>query len=85
VLVSIIRDITERRRAEDVLQATEEWFAEVFQSSPAAMTITTVEEGRFIHVSDAFLTLSGYTRDELIGKTSMSLGSGRFRRTASGR
>lgn len=69
----IIRDITQVRKAERALRASEEKFSKVFRSSPDWIAITTLSEGRFIEVNDAFLNITGYSREEVIGKTSAEL------------
>lgn len=69
----IIRDITQVRKAERALRASEEKFSKVFRSSPDWIAITTLSEGRFIEVNDAFLNITGYKREEVIGKTSAEL------------
>ncbi len=51
----------------------EDSFAKIFSASPAALSITTVEESRFVEVNEGFCRLTGYTRDELIGRTAMEL------------
>ncbi len=63
----------EIRRTEEALRFSEEKFAKAFRFSPDAITITTVDEGRYIEVNDSFLRLSGYTREEVIGRTSLEL------------
>ena len=68
------RDITERKRAEEALRASEERFSKVFHTSPVAITLATLKEGRFIDVNDSFLQLVGYQREELIGSTALQLG-----------
>jgi PAS domain S-box-containing protein len=70
----IQRDITARRQAEEALRFSEEKFAKAFRSSPFRVTIGTLAEGRFIEVNDAFLRDHGFTRDQVIGKTSPELG-----------
>jgi two-component system sensor histidine kinase/response regulator len=70
---SAIRDITERQRAEATLRESEERFAKMFQASPIPILVSTLEEGRFIEVNDAFLELYGFQRDEVIGRTSVEL------------
>ncbi len=70
----IFRDITERRQAEEALRASNRKFSVAFQSSPNAIVISDVEEGRIKDVNDSFVQLSGYTREEAIGNTSLSLG-----------
>ncbi len=65
----VIRDITGRKRAEEYLRGSEEKFCKAFQASPCAMTISTLSEGRFLEVNETFLATSGYSREEVIGKT----------------
>ncbi len=72
-LASII-DISERKRADDVLRNSEERFAKAFRASPAAMTMSTLADGRFLDANDRFLELLGYARDEVLGQTSTGLG-----------
>ncbi|MEJ2697883.1 MAG: PAS domain S-box protein [Candidatus Sulfobium sp.] len=69
----IIRDITEVRRAERALRASEERFSKVFHSSPDWIAITTLSDGRFIEVNEAFLNITGYKREEVIGRTAAQL------------
>ena len=70
----IQREITERRRAEEALRFSEEKFAKAFLSSPLRVSIGTLAEGRFLEVNDAFLRDHGFTRDQVIGRTSPELG-----------
>ncbi|MDZ8236388.1 MAG: PAS domain S-box protein [Nostoc sp. ChiQUE01a] len=72
-ILAIVRDITERKQAEIALQNFAQKFAKAFSCSPDSITISTLKEGRFIEVNDTFVKLSGYERDEAIGKTSLGL------------
>jgi len=72
--LSTARDITEQQKSEDALRTSEEKFSKAFRSSPAFVTISTVRDGRFIEVNDAFLEASGYQREEMLGKSSLELG-----------
>ena len=69
----ILRDVTQRKLAEEVLRQSEERFSKAFRANPQPMSLTTVADGRFLDVNDSFLTMSGYTRDEVIGHTSVEL------------
>uniref|UniRef100_A0A831TW35 histidine kinase n=1 Tax=Geobacter metallireducens TaxID=28232 RepID=A0A831TW35_GEOME len=68
----ILRDEVERRTRE--LRDSEEKFAKAFQAAPILMAITAVEDGTFFDVNRKFEEVSGFTRDEVIGKTSTGIG-----------
>jgi PAS domain S-box-containing protein len=70
----ILRDITERKRTEDALYASEARFSTAFNSSPISSVLATLDEGRYVAVNDTFLKLTGYSRGEVIGRTSTDLG-----------
>ena len=72
-LLTIVRDITESRRAEKALSESESRFATAFESNPQPMTLITLEDGRFIEVNQSFLNMSGYERDEVVGRTVFDL------------
>jgi PAS domain S-box-containing protein len=69
-----MEDITDRNRMEDALRKSEEKFSKAFHSSPAAVLIADLTEDRFIDVNEAFERITGYRRDEAIGRTSSELG-----------
>lgn len=51
------------------LKLSNERFHKVFEYSPIPKLILTVEKGQFIDVNDKWLQTTGYTRDEVLGKT----------------
>jgi PAS domain S-box-containing protein len=55
------------------LKASEDRFVIAFYASPIAMAITTVAEGRYVDVNEAFERQMGYARAEIIGHTSLEL------------
>jgi PAS domain S-box-containing protein len=69
-----VRDITGRKQAEEAIRRSEEKFLKAFSRNASLMAISTVEEGRFLDVNDAFLKCTGYRREEVVGKTSKELG-----------
>lgn len=58
----ILKSETSRMKAEQDLRLSKEKLAKVFQASPDWITITTLEEGRYIDVNDVFLSATGYGR-----------------------
>ncbi|HJZ31370.1 MAG TPA: PAS domain S-box protein [Hyphomicrobiaceae bacterium] len=67
-------DITDRKRFEETLRAAEARFHRVFQLAPIAMSISTLQEGRYIDVNAALTLQAGYSREEMIGRTARELG-----------
>jgi len=59
-------DITERRNAE-------EKFHKAFNANPEPITLATIPEGRYLDVNESFLRVTGYSREEVIGRTSTEL------------
>ena len=49
------------------LQRSERRFSQAFSTGPVAACLTTLGEERFLEVNEAFLELTGYTRNEVIG------------------
>src|SRR4030095_8417606 len=66
-------DITDRRRAEELVERSEEKFARSFRSSPVGLGVTRMRDGRFIEVNQALMTFLGYEAGEVIGKTTLEL------------
>lgn len=77
----VLRDITERERAEqeqhrliEELTQSQQHFQALFKWVPSAVGISTLPEGRFCDVNEGFSRLTGYTREEVIGRTTLELG-----------
>lgn len=66
-------DITERKKAEEKLRESEERFAKAFNSSPLALSITSLKTGKLIEINETFVRTTGYTRKEAIGRTTDEL------------
>ncbi|MBW1712304.1 MAG: response regulator, partial [Deltaproteobacteria bacterium] len=71
---AVITDITELKRAEEALRTSQEKFAKLSMASPHWMALATLAEGRFIEVNQAFVDVTGFQREEAVGKTSIELG-----------
>jgi PAS domain S-box-containing protein len=79
--LAMIEDITERKQAEqeqarliEDLTRSQQHFQALFNWTPSAVGISTVEEGRFIDVNEGFSRLTGYMREEVMGRTTLELG-----------
>ena len=73
ILISF-QDITERKREEDALRESEQKFSTLFEGNPVPLTLVSAENGRFVDVNDAFVNGTGFTRQEVIGRTATELG-----------
>ena len=71
--VTVARDQTERKQFEQALIESEEKYQKAFRNVPSAVYLATFPEGKLIEFNNAFEDISGYTRDELIGKTVVEL------------
>jgi diguanylate cyclase (GGDEF)-like protein/PAS domain S-box-containing protein len=69
-----IEDITERKRTEMQLSASEARYRTVFQTSQDGITISRFDDGKFIEVNQTFLNMVRCERNEVIGRTSTELG-----------
>jgi PAS domain S-box-containing protein len=70
---SLVRDITERKRAQDALQQSEERFEKAFRLSPESMSILTID-GRHVDINQVALEKLGLQREEVIGRNAEELG-----------
>jgi diguanylate cyclase (GGDEF)-like protein/PAS domain S-box-containing protein len=67
-------DIAVRSRMETALRDSEEKFSKAFHSSPDAILISRIRDGRLLEVNDGFCQLSGYSREEALNRTAAQLG-----------
>jgi len=68
------KELEERRVAEKALQESEEKFAKAFQGSPYMLTITRLTDGQLIEVNETFCQTTGYTHEEALLNSTVSLG-----------
>jgi len=66
-------DITERRQAEEALQQSEERFRLAFHTNPDSINLNRASDGLYMDINEGFTNTIGYTREDVIGKTSLSL------------
>ncbi len=67
------QEVKERKQAEQSLRTSERRFNVAFRANPGCVAISTLDDGRYIEVNDSFCRATGYSRDEVIGKTSKDL------------
>lgn len=73
VLSGVVQDVTELIKTEEALIKNKERFSRAFYSSPAPSLLVTIRQGRFVDVNESWLKLTGYHRDEVIGRTTRDL------------
>jgi PAS domain S-box-containing protein len=62
-----------RREQEAQLRLSEDKFSKAFQMSPDAITINRLSDGIYFEISPGFTRLTGYLREEALGKSSTDL------------
>lgn len=73
-VLSIARDITMRKKAENELRQSEETRAAVFNQSSNGIVLTRLKSGQFVDVNTTMLQLIGRDRDSVLEKTASDLG-----------
>ncbi|MES2139849.1 MAG: PAS domain S-box protein [Bacteroidota bacterium] len=66
-------DITERILLEKELKESNSRFLKVFDKNPVIMAISNLKTAKIEYVNEAFLEIFGFTKEEVIGKTSVEL------------
>jgi PAS domain S-box-containing protein len=69
--LAILRDVSERKRAEEAMRASEELFKNLASSSPIGIFIA--QDRQFRYVNHRFQELTGYREDELLGTDALRL------------
>ena len=64
--VESAQDVMERRKAEDR-------FYKAFNANPEPIAIATIPEERYLDVNESFLLVTGFQREEVIGRTASEL------------
>jgi len=73
VFAAIIEDVTERKKAEAAIRQSEELFSKAFHANNVPFSISG-PDGKIFDVNESWLTAFGYTREEVIGNSSLKLG-----------
>ena len=70
---AMVTDITKRKMVEEELKRSRDSFITVFQHNPIPLTLVSTVDGTFVDVNEPFLQETGYTKEEVVGKTSGDL------------
>lgn len=74
IVRGVARDVTEQKRTEEALRISEEKFSKAFMNNPLDMAIITLDDGEFVDVNEVFEKQTGFSRNEVIGKSGSELG-----------
>ncbi|MCU0595094.1 MAG: PAS domain-containing protein, partial [Desulfobacterota bacterium] len=66
----ILRDVTEKKRAEQALKESEEKYRELVDNAPAGIYEVDFIERKFVMVNDVMCEYTGFTKEELLGSMS---------------
>ena len=71
-VVMVFRDQTRERETQRIIRESEEKYRKAFQTSPDAVNINRLD-GLYVEINEGFTDLTGFTRDEAIGKLSSEI------------
>ncbi len=66
-------DITARKAADQAIRESEERFRLTFDASPDSVNINRLEDGLYVEVNQGFTALTGWRREEVLGRTSIEI------------
>ena len=69
-MLSLVRDITERKKDRQIMIQSEEKFRNAFYTSPDSININRLDDGMYISVNKGFTQITGYTEEDVKDKTS---------------
>jgi two-component system, cell cycle sensor histidine kinase and response regulator CckA len=72
-LHTVIEIALYKHSMEQALRASEEKFSKAFRTSPDSININRARDGLFLDINDGFTALTGYSREEVTGKTSLEI------------
>lgn len=72
--VAVVTDISELKTVMEGMISSEERFAKVFQTSPQMIMIARTSDSVILEVNDSFKKATGYTAEQLIGRSYIDLG-----------
>jgi PAS domain S-box-containing protein len=73
ILGTIVVDITDRKRAEAALRASEERWRAMFEIAPVGIATLDFEHRRYLTANERFQQMTGYTEDQLRNLTTLEI------------
>lgn len=71
--LGIVRALSTPADIEAALHLSEEKFSKVFHTSPDAIILSRLEDGLFLEVNQGFVRITGYSQDDVKGRTSLEI------------
>jgi PAS domain S-box-containing protein len=71
--VTVIEEITEYKRAQELRLQAEEKFTKAFRQTPTPTILVRMKDDRYLEVNEAFERFSGFSREEAVGRTPYDL------------
>lgn len=63
------QEVKERKKAESSLRASESRLQLAFNANPGAVSMVSLNDGKYLDVNATFCRFSGYAHDEIVGRT----------------
>jgi PAS domain S-box-containing protein len=70
----VVRELRRRAGLNAALQSSEQRFSRAFHASPVAQSIAEIDTGKLIDVNKRFAELFGYSRAEMLARSSVEMG-----------
>ncbi len=72
-ILVIIRDVSELIEAHEKIKSSEILFKAIFEASSNSVILTQIEDGKIIEVNKSLVELSGYSKEDLVGRTTKEM------------
>jgi len=71
--VLVFQDVSEAYQLRKSIRESQARLAAIYHSSPAVIAVSSIEDGRYLQVNQAFTELTGWKPEEAVGKTAFEL------------